>query len=386
MRPTEDALLDLVDRIYDLPLQPENWGEISSALEQITRGRVAILTKSERSVGFMQPCSAGGKADVDEYLDRYWTTDRAMCRLRDAPAGAVAVDSRLVTEDERERVAFYREYLRPRDLHRGCYTVLSRQSGQALILGVHRPNPRDDFEDECLQVLARIRPHLARGLAIARRFAETSAVRDAASTALGQTGWGMILTTADGTVRFANANGEARLNGSLTVRNGRLEACHARPFSDLKAAIARAARRSGGQATQLALAVTEDEVLRLSVSPARAEAQNLAGEPLALILIADADTAPDAGRLSQEYGLTPSEISLFHALVEGERLADYAERMGVKLTTAKTHLGSIFAKTGVRRQAELVRRALTDPALRLPMKRLPPEPDWGGARRSIEAA
>lgn len=152
-------------------------------------------------------------------------------------------------------------------------------------------------------------------------------------------------------------------------------------------AIARAARRSGGQATQLALEVTEDEVLRLSVSPARAEAQNLAGAPLALILIADADTAPDAGRLSQEYGLTPSEISLFHALVEGERLADYAEHMGVKLTTtAKTHLGSIFAKTGVRRQAELVRRALTDPALRLPVKRLPPEPDWGGARRSIDVA
>lgn len=365
MRPNDDALIDLIDRIYDLPLRPESWGEMSAALERLVRGKAAVLTQSERSVGFVLPCSVGG-SDVDDYLDRYWTTDRAMSRLRAAPTGAVVIDSRLVTEGERRTVAFYREYLRPRDLHRGCYTVLSRQDGQSLILGVHRPDPHDDFEDECLRVFDRVRPHLARGLVIAHRLAETCAVRDAASAALGRTGWGMILASADGVVRFANAAAEARLGDGLTIRSGRLEARCAGAASELSIAIARAARRTGGEATLLDLPAPVGE-MRLSVSPARAGAQDLNGESLALILIAEADAAPDTNSLGRKYALTPSEIRLVDALVAGERLSDYAERVGVRLTTVKTHLGNVFAKTGARRQADLVRRALADPALRLPV-------------------
>lgn len=384
MHPTEDALSDLVDRIYDLPLQPESWSEISGALEGLTRGRVAILAQSRRSVGFVQACSAV-RADADEYLDHYWTTDRAMTRLRAAPAGAAVIDSRLVTDAEREQVAFYRDYLRPRDLHRGCYTVLSRHGDQSLILGIHRPDRRDDFGDECLKVLERVRPHLARALLVARRLAETDVARDAASTALDQTGWGMVLAAADGTVRFVNAGAEAQLGHGLRIRDGRLQACDVGADRGLQTALARAARRLGGEATHLAVPVAEGEVVRLSVSPAGAGAPEAIVEPLALILIARAGAGPDVGRFGQQFGLTPSEIRLVRALVAGERLSHYADRTGVRLTTAKTHLGNVFAKTGVSRQTELVRRALSDPALRLGMADAAPDLDWGGPRRPINA-
>jgi DNA-binding CsgD family transcriptional regulator len=42
-----------------------------------------------------------------------------------------------------------------------------------------------------------------------------------------------------------------------------------------------------------------------------------------------------------------------------------ANRLGISLTTAKTHLQRIFAKTGVSRQTDLMRLILTStPALR----------------------
>jgi DNA-binding CsgD family transcriptional regulator len=49
----------------------------------------------------------------------------------------------------------------------------------------------------------------------------------------------------------------------------------------------------------------------------------------------------------------------------GHRLQTCANRLGISLTTAKTHLQRIFAKTGVSRQTDLMRLILTStPALR----------------------
>ncbi|MEO1135322.1 MAG: response regulator [Pseudomonadota bacterium] len=56
--------------------------------------------------------------------------------------------------------------------------------------------------------------------------------------------------------------------------------------------------------------------------------------------------------------LTPSEARIVHGLVEGDSVEDAARRAGVSLSTARTYLKTVFSKTGVSRQAELVRLAL----------------------------
>ncbi len=63
-------------------------------------------------------------------------------------------------------------------------------------------------------------------------------------------------------------------------------------------------------------------------------------------------------RFSRAYNLTPAEARLLSALVSGERMSEYAQRRGISVTTAKSHLRALFDKTGERRQADLIRRAL----------------------------
>jgi DNA-binding CsgD family transcriptional regulator len=53
------------------------------------------------------------------------------------------------------------------------------------------------------------------------------------------------------------------------------------------------------------------------------------------------------------------------ALVDGERLDDYADRQQISINTARTQLKQIFAKTGHGRQADLIREALANPALKV---------------------
>lgn len=59
------------------------------------------------------------------------------------------------------------------------------------------------------------------------------------------------------------------------------------------------------------------------------------------------------GRLRSEYGLTPSEVKVVLHLVDGGTVASCAAGLGVAESTVRSHLKSAFAKTGVKRQAQL---------------------------------
>jgi DNA-binding CsgD family transcriptional regulator len=64
------------------------------------------------------------------------------------------------------------------------------------------------------------------------------------------------------------------------------------------------------------------------------------------------------------YGLTPAEAAITAALALGRSVEDAAKAKRVSLATLRSHLRSIFAKTGTRRQAELVSIALRGSAIR----------------------
>jgi DNA-binding CsgD family transcriptional regulator len=62
-----------------------------------------------------------------------------------------------------------------------------------------------------------------------------------------------------------------------------------------------------------------------------------------------------SGVLIAKYRLTPAEVRVALHLIDGGDLGSCAETAGVGLGTVRAQLKSIFAKTGVNRQAALVR-------------------------------
>jgi DNA-binding CsgD family transcriptional regulator len=63
---------------------------------------------------------------------------------------------------------------------------------------------------------------------------------------------------------------------------------------------------------------------------------------------------PQTAFLKNRFGLTPAEARIVLRLVSGDSLRSAAKALGIKYETVRTHLKSIFQKTGTRRQAELV--------------------------------
>jgi DNA-binding CsgD family transcriptional regulator len=81
------------------------------------------------------------------------------------------------------------------------------------------------------------------------------------------------------------------------------------------------------------------------------------GQPAALVYIRDASSKSLASEVvtKQLFNLTKAETALAMELANGLSLEEAAEVLNIRRNTARAHLRSIFSKTGVRRQTELVR-------------------------------
>ena len=70
---------------------------------------------------------------------------------------------------------------------------------------------------------------------------------------------------------------------------------------------------------------------------------------------------PNSRRMQALFGLSPKEAAIAALLAEGMALKQVAERLGIGLSTARTHLVHIFDKTGARNQSALVALMVAGP-------------------------
>jgi DNA-binding CsgD family transcriptional regulator len=142
----------------------------------------------------------------------------------------------------------------------------------------------------------------------------------------------------------------------------------------LPARVAREAQRL--MATSLWEGSLADGLVRVSRGPARADLSLLIAplpgqspawmtpSPRWLLLISDPETylEVDVQILRHELEISGREAEVAGLLVRGCDLATIAVRLRISIHTARAHLKSIFAKTGVTSQAELAKCIVSGPA------------------------
>ena len=105
--------------------------------------------------------------------------------------------------------------------------------------------------------------------------------------------------------------------------------------------------------------------LRVVVAPFRPRSRDLgmaAEGAVAMVLVTDPARRSDLCQqlLRSRFGLTAGEARVALEIASAEGRAAAATRLGVTVATLKTHLIRVFEKTGVSRQAELVRLVLEE--------------------------
>ena len=174
---------------------------------------------------------------------------------------------------------------------------------------------------------------------------------------------GVLLTDARGAILHANIAAEHMLRegGPIQGSGGVLRATDPSAGAELRDAIAVAARDEASIGkTGTAIRLTEQDVppmfahvLPLTGGDLRTRLQPAA--VAAIFIGARPDEQEVAEIAAATYGLTPAEARVLASLLSGRTLAETATDLEVASNTVKTHLDRIFTKTGVSRQADLMR-------------------------------
>jgi DNA-binding CsgD family transcriptional regulator len=86
----------------------------------------------------------------------------------------------------------------------------------------------------------------------------------------------------------------------------------------------------------------------------------------------DGGAGPSAEAIAAVFDLSPSEIRVSQLLLAGRTPARIADDLGLAMPTVRSHLASIYSKTGTSRQSDLIRLATQ---LAGPVELATPPPD-----------
>ena len=372
--PHDGRFAMLIDALYKAATDKNGWRRYLDLVSQ-TFGSVAAM-RIASSADLADVRSAEATIDPD-YLGRYYQhyagKDPMSERDREAASPPIVVQEALISMAELRRTEFHADWMRPQGLDLSMRWRIDAPMGVMDLL-LLRPESAGAFSEEEQALSHALLPHLRRAIIIASRLNVFDAADAASLDAFERLGAGVLLVDARRTIRFANRVAEAifEANDGLFSTAGRL--C-ARGASDqrLASAIANAAgqgRYAAGRTATLVAVPRQDSPnpLSVAVSPYPEERRSLFdGGPLALVIVGmpDRRAAFPVEALRDLYDFTPAEARLAVALCNGTGLADHARASGVALTTVRTHLTSIFLKSGENRQADLIRRLMNDRVLLL---------------------
>jgi DNA-binding CsgD family transcriptional regulator len=150
----------------------------------------------------------------------------------------------------------------------------------------------------------------------------------------------------------------------LRISNGALQAIETSAAAELKVAMQRAAQDEsdlGPAGTAIRLTPLGRAPLFATVLPLKGSATRTRLSPAAAaaVFVGEPPDGRDLAYFMQlAFDLTRAETRVLVELLAGKTLTEAATNLDIALTTVRTHLDHIFSKTGVSRQAELVRLAM----------------------------
>ena len=265
------------------------------------------------------------------------------------------VQSQLFSDENLKTSRYHQEIALPSGCFHwaaSCFTV----DEMAWCLPVFRGS--EPFTRNEARFLAGVAEHLARIVTVAHRM--TLGRVDSEITAFDKIGCAVMLVDWHGKIIRINRAAEALSCPEFHVRNGKLWATDSRVLTRLDHLLSGIRYRSGVEMSVAPVIVSRNRRpwLVIEPSPVTGVASDTFGGGRAILAITDLTSSrvSNAAVLKLTFGLTAAEARLAAAICEGTELKTAARRFGVSRETVRSQLRSIFGKTGVHRQAELVAR------------------------------
>lgn len=363
MKP-DSAFSDLLGLIYEGPLESVPWQGFLARFREVMDAAVTTLVlrpPSEHSGGVM--LNEGGALDViASYNERLHALDPFV----DLPTGQVVSLQEFIGTDELLSSDFYRLTMQPAGLWDILGADMRVPDELEARLRVSRREGQSRFSTAEKRLCAAVLPHLQRAIRIHARINRIESERTLYAGAVEQLAVATILLDETGRVLDTNARADRllRQKQGISLHDGQLRLAQPEQTQHLQQLLARIRDNRGQGGVVEAMRVKRDAGLLdlglvLRPVPASAWSEGKA-VPAVAIFISDPDDTAEAPvpAISKLFGFTPTEATLAILLAKGLSLDEVAEHLRVSRNTVRTHLRSVFAKTGVSRQSLLIRLIL----------------------------
>ena len=369
----------VIENIYSTVADPGGWSAFLTELIACTHSRSArLLVMNAEATRVISSV----KQNIDDSYHRQYTDHYVnACPWR--PELKQKLPGRLYStylhfscrQSDYVRTEFFNDWAGPQDIHHGVCGTIYQDAGRTVQLLVQRTGGQGYYTEQDTAFINGFVPHLQHSFMLAGQIADRSARAEAvAMAAEGETLPYFLL---DFSLRpiYCSPGAEALLgtesalifeNGSLGIADGERNQRLQRLLREcLAAADSRGFHSSGGV---LEIPRANGSNLQLLVRPIHPDIPALSAKPAGYVVVyvydPEAQIVMDPERLRSLYSLSDAETRVALAMLVTPDPGEVAKRCFISLHTVRSHLKAIFAKTGTKGQAELIKRLLVGPARR----------------------
>jgi DNA-binding CsgD family transcriptional regulator/PAS domain-containing protein len=352
----------LVQRVYDAALDDRWWAGLADSIARTFASSSTVLKAqhADSSVQLMETTENLVVAPRNQALADHWHAHDLWVERSVAHGMSRVITNRdLIADAEFERTAFYYDWCRQLDIYHMIGAVFPIDTDTIGVLGVHREQGAGHFAQRDRRRVTAFLPHLQRALRIRHRLQGAAQVHAALFGALDRLVVGVAVVDYQGRLLYANPLAERVLRsgaGGIGLRGGRVHLRDIQLGARLQRALRAAVRSEVDTLGDFTGAMALPRPGRLPITLLTAPLRNAAlGAPAALLFIRDPEQAAPAHDVLRElFGLTRTEAAIAAALATGLAPDAIAADFGIGIGTVRSHLKGILAKTGTRRQGELV--------------------------------
>jgi DNA-binding CsgD family transcriptional regulator len=360
---------NIVGTIYDCALDPALWPEAIREVcgaSNFMAGTIDVTELSCRSGRLRRywnydPVWLERMTRYAEDVAEIWASipnlmtrplDEPLCVTRDAP--------QFVTTEFR----YYREWAQPQGIIDAAMLMVLRERDRIGAVSMSRHESAGAVTDRDLRVIQLLAPHLRRAVAISDVLNMQIIKIGTFEGAFDLLQAGALFVDHDCKIIHANRAARTMLEKGSPIQSvhGELKTPLPQTTAALKKAVAVSAEPAIGR-MGIGVPVPQSDgdpayihVLPLMTGDTRSRLAPRACAAL-FVSVTGGGAGPPAEAIAAVFDLSPAEIRVLQQLLAGHAPAEIADDLGLAMPTVRSHLASIYAKTGTSRQCDLVRLA-----------------------------
>jgi DNA-binding CsgD family transcriptional regulator/PAS domain-containing protein len=352
-------ILSTVDRIYEAATARAQWSTALTSLSDLVRADHSVMIGRGGGAPFLVSTRVDER-DMTRAMTAQDHVDAGPFAPAAMPSGRVLVRAAIMPDHEYERTEHYNEVVRPLNGFHGL-SAHQQKAESGFMLVMCRPRRARNFDAVDGRTLQSVISHLDNALALQARLHIAERRYTGLANAIDRLDCGVILTDTVARPVQVNARAARIIDAfdGLLLTGARLSAATPAVTRRLHQAIGMVAADNSAASRQLHIERPSRRLpLILNLCPVARLAGGRSGTGTASVAIfitePDAPAAIEQAAFAEIFRLTRRESEAALLLAGGLDLDAIAARLDMGVGTVRSHLKSVYEKTGARSQAALV--------------------------------